>query len=125
MLRLGSTKPELRVVNDQVCTPTSTADLAQAVVELIGTQRYGIYHATNAGQTNWFELATETLRLSGIQTPVIPICTEEFGAKARRPKFSVLNCNKLANVIGRQLPDWQDALRRYLAERNQTQTPAK
>ncbi len=125
MLRLGMTKPELRVVNDQVCTPTSTADLAQAVVVLIGSQRYGIYHATNSGQTNWFELATETLRLSGIPTPVIPISTEEFGAKARRPPFSVLNCDKLASVIGRKLPDWRDALSRYLAERNQAAPESK
>ena len=119
MLRLGATKPELRVVNDQICTPTSTVDLAQAVVELIGTQQYGLYHATNAGQTNWRELATETLRRSGIQTPVIPISTEEFGAKARRPQFSALNCDKLTSVIGRKLPDWRDALSRYLTERNQ------
>ena len=125
MLRLGTTQPELRVVNDQICTPTSTADLAQAVVELIGSQRYGIYHATNSGQTNWFEFASEALRLSGIQTPVIPISTKEFGARARRPPFSVLNCNKLASVIGRKLPDWRDALSRYLSERNQTATEPK
>lgn len=114
MLRLGRERPELRVVSDQVCTPTSTADLAAAVVDLIQSSQYGLYHATNSGQMSWHELATETLRLAGISTPVIPITTAQFGAKAPRPNYSVLNGDRLKSVIGRALPDWHDALARYL-----------
>lgn len=114
MLRLGRERPELRVVSDQVCTPTSTADLATAVCELLQTTEYGLYHATNSGQMSWHELASEALKLSGISTPISPITTEQFGAKAPRPRFSVLNCDRLARVIGKPLPDWHDALARYL-----------
>lgn len=114
MLRLGRERPELRVVSDQVCTPTSTADLATAVCELLQTTEYGLYHATNSGQMSWHELASEALKLSGISTPIAPITTEQFGAKAPRPRFSVLNCDRLARVIGKPLPDWHDALARYL-----------
>ncbi len=114
MLRLGRERPELRVVSDQVCTPTSTADLATAVCELLQTTEYGLYHATNSGQMSWHELASEALKLSGISTPIVPITTEQFGAKAARPRFSVLNCDRIARVIGRPLPDWRDALARYL-----------
>ncbi len=114
MLRLGRERPELRVVSDQVCTPTSTHDLAAAVVSLLQTTEYGLYHATNSGHMNWHELASEALRLAGISTPIVPISTTQFGAKAPRPAYSVLNCDRLARVLGRSLPDWHDALARYL-----------
>lgn len=117
MLRLGRDRPQLRVVNDQVCTPTSTADLAAALIRLVETDTFGLYHATNAGQMTWCELAREIFQVAQMPVEVVPITTAEFGAKARRPAFSVLNCQKLAAVIGQELPDWHDALRRYLASR--------
>ena len=114
MLRLGRERNQLRVVDDQRCTPTSTADLADALVKLITTDAFGLYHATNSGSMTWCEFAREILRLAKLDVEVIPITTAEFGAKAKRPAFSVLDCSKLASVIGGPLPDWHDALARYL-----------
>lgn len=117
MLRLGRDRKQLRVVDDQRCTPTSTADLADALVKLIATDAFGLYHATNSGSMTWCEFAREIFRLAKLDVEVIPITTAEFGAKAKRPAFSVLDCSKLASVIGGPLPDWHDALARYLASR--------
>jgi dTDP-4-dehydrorhamnose reductase len=117
MLRLGAERDELTVVNDQHCTPTATIDLVAATVELIGTKDYGLYHATNSGSTTWFDLATEVLKRSGIDTPVLPVSSEQFGAKACRPGYSILDCSKLESVIGRTMPPWQDAVDRYLVSR--------
>ena len=114
MLRLGAERDELAVVNDQVCTPTSTHDLAAAIAALIETDAYGLYHATNAGETTWFEFAGEIFRQTGCDIALRPISSEEFGAKAKRPRYSVLNCDKLTGVIGRPLPPWRDALAAYL-----------
>ncbi len=123
MLRLGRDRPQLKVVDDQLCTPTSTADLATALTRLIETDAFGLYHATNAGQITWCQLAREIFRASQLSVEVLPITTAEFGAKARRPAFSVLDCGKLAGVIGGRLPDWHDALSRYLASRATVQLP--
>lgn len=120
MLRLGSDRDELTVVNDQHCTPTSTRDLAQATAELIDTDQFGLYHATNSGATTWHDLAGEIFRQSGIDVKLRPITTEEFGARATRPSYSVLNCEKLESAIGRPMPSWQDALSQYLVDRNET-----
>lgn len=117
MLRLGRERPQIRVVDDQRCTPTSTADLADALVKLIATDAFGLYHATNSGSATWCEFAREIFRLAKMDVEVIPITTAEFGAKAARPAYSVLDCRKLASVIGGLLPDWHDALARYLASR--------
>ena len=117
MLRLGRDRKQLRVVDDQLCTPTSTADLADALVKLIATDAYGLYHATNSGSMTWCEFAREIFKPARLDVEVIPITTTEFGAKAQRPMFSVLDCSKLASVIGGPLPDWHDALTRYLASR--------
>lgn len=119
MLRLGRERPEIRVVDDQVCTPTSTATLASAIVDLVRTEKYGLYHATNSGQCSWFEFACEIMRLNRFDTKMIPITTAEYGARARRPRFSVLDCSKLTETLGWSLPPWRDALARYLVERNQ------
>lgn len=123
MLRLGTARDELTVVNDQHCTPTSTADLVSATIELIQTSQFGLYHATNSGATTWCEFATETLRRSGLTTPVRPVSSDQFGAKARRPGYSVLNSGKLESAIGRPMPGWQNALERYLDERTRVQQP--
>ena len=117
MLRLGRDRKQLRVVDDQRCTPTATADLADMLTRLVATEAYGLYHATNAGDMTWCEFAREIFRLAQLDVEVTPITTAEFGAKARRPGFSVLDCRKLASVIGTQMPDWHDALGRYLANR--------
>ena len=117
MLRLGRERKQLRIVDDQTCTPTSTADLADALVKLIATDAFGLYHATNSSSMTWCEFAREIFRLAKMDVEVIPITSAEFGAKAKRPEYSVLDCSKLASVIGEPLPDWHDALARYLANR--------
>ncbi len=117
MLRLGAERPELRIVADQRCTPTSTADLAEALVRLVETDACGVYHATNAGDCSWFQFASEIFRLTNLPTKAIPVTAAEYGAKARRPDDSVLDGTKLTSVIGSPLPAWQDALARYLHER--------
>ena len=117
MLRLGRDRDELAVVNDQHCTPTATRDLAAATAELIETEQYGLFHATNSGATTWHDLAWEIFRQAGITVNVRPISTEEFGARAARPAYSVLDCQKLEAAIGRPMPSWQDALGQYLIDR--------
>ena len=119
MLRLGRERPELRVVGDQRCTPTSTANLASAILDLVKTDEYGLYHATNSGSCSWFEFATEIMRMAGLRAKVSAITTVEYGARARRPSFSVLDCSKLERVLGWKMPSWQEALGRYLTERIQ------
>lgn len=122
MLRLGRDRKQLRVVNDQLCTPTSTADLADSLVKLIATDAFGLYHATNSGSMTWCEFAREIFRLAKLDVEVIPITTAEFGSKAKRPNYSVLDCSKIESVIGGKLPDWRDALARYLASRQSAGT---
>jgi len=114
---LADEQGALRVVNDQRCTPTSAEDLATAIVRLMETEAYGLYHATNSGSATWHEFAVEIMRQSKRNVPVHPITTEEFAARAKRPSYSVLNCEKLARTIGYEFPPWQDALARYLAQR--------
>ena len=117
MLRLGRDRKQLRVVDDQLCTPTSTADLADALVKLIATDAFGLYHATNSGSMTWCEFAREIFRLAQLDVEVIPITTADFGAKAKRPTYTVLDSKKLASVIGGPMPDWHDALSHYLVSR--------
>ena len=119
MLRLGRVRKQLRVVDDQRCTPTATVDLADSLVRLIETDAFGLYHATNSGSLSWCEFAREIFRLAKMDIEVIPITTAEFGAKATRPAFSVLDGGKLASAIGGPLPDWHEALARYLASRTE------
>ena len=117
MLRLGSERDEVKVVDDQFCTPTSAADSARAIAALIETEAYGLYHATNSGNTTWCGFAREIFRVSNKQVKVTAISTSQFRAKARRPYFSVLDNQKISGVIGGQLPHWKDALDAYLANR--------
>ena len=104
----------LRVVDDQTCTPTSTEDLAGAVAALIETDAYGLYHATNAGSTTWCAFARKILEIAGLSKEVRPITTAEFGAKARRPAYSVLDCSKLEAATGYRFRPWQDAVAEYV-----------
>lgn len=112
--RLAAERDELQVVNDQRCTPTSVADLAAALVELIATDAYGSYHATNAGDCTWFEFAQEIVRLLGLATRVMPTTTANFPRPARRPAYSVLDGSRLTAVIGKVQRPWREALAEYL-----------
>ena len=91
-------------------------DLAAALASLIETNAFGTYHATNAGDCSWFEFASEIFRLANLAVKVTPSTAAEYAAKARRPDYSVLDCDKLAEVLGRPLPPWQEALARYIAQ---------
>ena len=116
MLSVGKTHDTVRVVNDQIGTPTYTYDLARLLVDMIGTGKYGYYHATNeGGYISWYDFALEIYRQAGYTTKVIPVTTEEYGlSKARRPFNSRLDKSKLVENGFCPLPDWKDALERYL-----------
>ncbi len=118
MLSVGKKYDTLRVVKDQIGTPTYTADLARLLVDMIETERYGYYHATNEGGfISWAEFAAEIFRQAGMDTKVVPVTTEEYGlSKAARPFNSRLDKSKLQECGFEPLPTWQDALARYLKE---------
>lgn len=120
MLSVGKTHDTVRVVNDQIGTPTYTYDLARLLVDMIETEKYGYYHATNeGGYISWYDFTLEIYRQAGYTTKVIPVTTEEYGlSKARRPYNSRLDKSKLVENGFEPLPDWKDALRRYLEEIN-------
>ena len=104
----------LKVVDDQRGAPTWTRDLAQAIVQLMEFNATGTFHATNEGSCTWHEFAQEICRLSGADVAVARTSSAELARPARRPAFSVLDTSRLAQAIGRRLPNWQDALARYL-----------
>ena len=118
MLNVGKKYPELRVVNDQVGTPTYTLDLSRLLVDMAETDKYGYYHATNeGGYISWYDFACEIFRQAGYDTKVQPVTTEEYGlSKAARPFNSRLDKSKLTKMGFTPLPAWQDALSRYLKE---------
>ena len=118
MLNLGKTHDTIRVVNDQIGTPTYTEDLARLLVDMAETERYGYYHATNeGGYISWYDFANEIFRQAGYETEVIPVTTAEYGqSKAARPFNSRLDKGKLKKAGFTPLPDWRDALSRYLRE---------
>jgi dTDP-4-dehydrorhamnose reductase len=117
MLRVAGQGKPLRVVNDQRCTPTYTADLAEAIAALIEREAEGLYHVTSAGDCTWYELAAEVFRQTGVKADLTPITSSEFGAAACRPAYSVLATDKLTR-FGISCPrHWSDALAAYLRER--------
>ena len=118
MINVGKTHDTVRVVNDQIGTPTYTLDLARLLVDMIETEKYGYYHATNeGGYISWYDFCREFYRQYGLETTVIPVTTEEYGlSKAPRPFNSRLEKSKLVEAGFKPLPDWKDAVRRYLAE---------
>lgn len=117
MLRLSENHKELRVVNDQVGSPTYTYDLAKLVVDMAETDQYGTYHASNEGECSWDEFAREIFRQAGCDTKVISVTTEEYGlSAAKRPSNSRMDKSKLDEKGFHRLPSWQDALARYLKE---------
>lgn len=118
MLNIGKKFDTLRVVHDQIGTPTYTLDLSRLLVDMIETEKYGYYHATNeGGYISWYDFACEIFRQAGYSTKVQPVTTAEYGlSKAARPFNSRLDKTKLAENGFTLLPTWQDALRRYLKE---------
>ena len=118
MLTIGKKYPMLRVVDDQIGTPTYTLDLARLLVDMIETEKYGYYHATNeGGYISWADFAKEIFAQAGMETQVTPVTTEEYGlSKAARPHNSRLDKSKLAQSGFEPLPHWRDALGRYLKE---------
>ena len=118
MINVGKTHDTVRVVNDQIGTPTYTYDLARLLVDMIETEKYGYYHATNeGGYISWYDFCCEFYRQYGLDTKVIPVSTEEYGlSKAARPFNSRLDKSKLVEAGFMPLPTWQDAVSRYLKE---------
>ena len=114
MLNLAKTHDTLKVVNDQFGSPTYTYDLAKLLVDMVQTEKYGVYHATNEGICTWYEFACEIFKEAGVDVKVLPVTSEEFGAKAVRPYNSRMSKEKLVANGFEKLPTWQDALRRYL-----------
>lgn len=116
MLKIGRTHDELKVVNDQIGTPTYSKDLAVLLVDMIQTEKYGYYHATNeGGYISWYEFALEIFKQANMPVKVIPVSTKEYGlSKAIRPFNSRLDKTKLSDNGFTRLPDWKDALNRYL-----------
>lgn len=120
MINVGKKHDSVRVVNDQIGTPTYTFDLARLLVDMVETEKYGYYHATNeGGYISWYDFCCEFYRQYGLTTKVIPVTTAEYGlSKAVRPFNSRLDKNKLIEAGFKPLPDWKDAVKRYLEEAN-------
>ena len=116
MLNLGKTRDHLTIVADQIGSPTYTYDLARLLVDMILTDKYGIYHATNEGICNWYEFACEIFRQAGMKVDVAPVPASEYPTKAKRPENSRMSKEKLTENGFEKLPTWQDALHRYLRE---------
>ena len=114
MLRLAKEQAELRVVHDQVFSPTYTGDLARKIAQLINTEYYGTFHITNRGSCSWYEFAKEILRLAGLNTPVTPITSDQYPQKAKRPHFSVLANYHLRLLGMADMRPWQEAIRDYM-----------
>lgn len=116
MLNLGKTRDKLSVVADQIGSPTYTFDLARLLVDMIETEKYGRYHATNEGLCSWYEFACEIFKQAGMNVTVEPVTSDQFPVKAKRPMNSRISKDKLLENGFQPLPSWQDALRRYLTE---------
>ena len=116
MLNLGKTHDKLTVVNDQTGSPTYTYDLARLLADMIQTEKYGRFHATNEGICTWYEFACEIFCQAGIDVEVAPVASDEYPSKAKRPENSRMSKKKLKENGFELLPSWQDALKRYLKE---------
>lgn len=118
MLNFGKKHGSVRVVNDQIGTPTYTKDLAVMLADMSESEKYGFYHVSNeGGYVSWYDFACEIFKQAGYKTEVVPVTTEEYGlSKALRPQNSRLDKSKLSENGFKRLPDWQDALKRYLEE---------
>jgi len=117
MIRLAEEGKQIRVVNDQFLSPTYTVDLANAIIDLVQTDLYGIFHITNRGGCSWYQFAESIFELIGVQADLEPIPTSQYPTPACRPGYSVLDNQKFANLGLDLLPHWQDALETYLKYR--------
>ncbi len=115
MLRLAVEGKTIRVVNDQVLTPTFTKDLAVKIRELLLSDDYGTYHITNSGECSWYEFAGAVFRTAGLRPDLLPVTSEEYGARARRPSYSVLSNEALAGRGIKRLRHWEEALLEYIS----------
>ena len=120
MLNLAKTHDTITVVNDQFGSPTYTYDLAKLLADMIVTEKYGTYHATNEGDCSWYEFACAIFKEAGVEINVVPVTSEEYGAKANRPANSRMSKEKLTENGFERLPAWQDALHRYIEALSQT-----
>ncbi len=116
MLRLAENNREIRVVNDQTGSPTFTPDISKLICDMIATDKYGVYHATNEGFCTWAEFAAEIMRRAGKDTKIIPISTEQYPTPAKRPRNSRLSKKSLDDAGFARLPRWENALDRFLKE---------
>lgn len=116
MIRLAKDREELSIVNDQIGSPTYTKDLAVLLVDMIETDKYGVYHATNDGYCTWYEFAKEIFKLAGIDIKVNPISTQQYPTKARRPMNSKMSKDKLIDNNFKVLRNWKEALKEYIKE---------
>lgn len=123
MLKKAMAGDAIRVVDDQILTPTYTADLAQATRDLILTGRYGLYHVSSEGQCSWYDFTRHIFECAGLDAKLSPVKSSEFASPVRRPANSVLSKAKL-RAVGVSIPSWKDALPRYLAERSRKNVPA-
>ena len=114
MLRISKERKEITVVDDQTGSPTYTKDLSKLLCDMIVTEKYGVYHATNEGFFSWAEFASEIMKLSGAQAKIIPVTSEEYKSVAKRPSNSRLSKKSLDNNGFGRLPHWKNALERYL-----------
>lgn len=115
ILDLAAERPELRVVDDQHGSPTCTTDLGRMTVELLRAGVDGLFHTVNSGETTWFGLASEALRLAGLSCPVLPIPTSEYPTRAARPPYSVLDVSDYVRATGSRPRHWKEALAEYVA----------
>ncbi len=115
MLNLSQNHKTIRVVNDQFGSPTYTYDLAKLLADMVVTQKYGVYHATNEGICSWYDFARAIFKEAGVEVEVLPVTSEEYGAKAKRPANSRMDNGKLTENGFHRLPPWQDALHRYVS----------
>jgi dTDP-4-dehydrorhamnose reductase len=116
MLKLGNERKELSVVSDQIGSPTYTSDLSSLIVDMIETDKYGIYHATNEGECSWYEFSKEIFKQANIKINVKPVSTSQYPTRAKRPHNSTLSKQSIVKNGFKPLSPWQDAVKRYLKE---------
>ena len=114
MIRLAGEGSKIKVVNDQILTPTSTKDMTEKLFELIRTGRYGLYHMTNTGECSWYDFAVEIFKLAGITADITPTVSSDYVAKARRPSYSVLDNKNLREAGIKDFRHWKEALKDYI-----------
>jgi len=114
ILKLAEDHDSLKVVNDQIGSPTFTEDMAEATIELIEMAQKGTFHVVNSGECSWYDFASMIIKMTGLKTKIDPCLTSEFPRPAKRPAYSVLSTQKVVSVLGRPLPDWEIGLKYFL-----------